>query len=147
MKILLLSTLISCLVFSKILAHNNEPDKKLKAKEVTLISIVSLIATPEKYHNKKVRVIGYFQFDDAYLRNIFLHKEDSENSILKNSFWVFFPRNISSDTLRRYKECHQRYVIIEGIFDMNNQGPSSLFSGTIKEVTRMEPWNKIKQLE
>jgi hypothetical protein len=147
MKLLFLSTLISLLGFSTTLAQANEGNMEQGRSDVVNVSIISLIATPEKYHGKKVRVIGYFQYDEAYLRNIFLHKEDSEKSILKNSFWIFFPKGISGDSVERYKGYNQQYVILEGIFDMHNQGPSSLFSGAIKEVTRLELWDKIKHLK
>jgi hypothetical protein len=141
-----LSTLMSLLSFSKISAQNNERNLENERREVVTVSLVNLIATPEKYHDKKVRLIGYFQYDEANLRNIFLHKEDSDKSILKNSFWVFFPKGISIDTITAYKGYDKQYVILEGIFDMNNQGPLSFFSGTIKEVSRMEPWDKIRQI-
>lgn len=147
MKLLFLSTLMSLLIFSTTLAQANESNMEQERSDVVNVSIISLIATPEKYHAKKVQVIGYFQYDEAYLRNIFLHKEDSEKSILKNSFWIFFPKGISGDSVERYKGYNQQYVILEGIFDMNNQGPSNFFSGAIKDVTRLEPWEKVKQIK
>ena len=100
------------------------------------VSIINLISTPEKYHHKEIRLIGYLNLEfegDA----IYLHKEDFDRSIVSNAFWVNFSKEI---TKTQKDKCSKKYVIIEGTFDMNSHGHMGLFSGTINNITRLDQW-------
>ncbi len=100
------------------------------------VSIVRLIANPEKYHNKKIQVTGYMNLEfegDA----IYLHKEDYEKSLLTNGFWVEFSHKLDKKEIQKL---NKEYVLIEGTFDMNNHGHMGLFGGEIKEITRIIKW-------
>ena len=101
-----------------------------------LVSIVRLITSPEKYHDKKIQVTGYMNLEfegDA----IYLHKEDYEKSLLTNGFWVSFSDKLDR---REIQKLNKGYVLIEGTFDMNNRGHMGLFGGEIKEITRIIKW-------
>ena len=97
------------------------------------VSIVQLIATPEKFDGKIVRIVGFmciaFEGDAIYL-----HREDFEQSLVRNALWVNLPED-------RDESLSQKYVILEGTFDATDHGRMGLFSGAIKKVTRMDEWN------
>jgi len=101
-------------------------------------SIINLIATPEKYHNKRVRVIGFLNLEFEG-NAIYLHKEDYKKSITKNGLWVTF----TEEAWRKVKKYgfNKGYFLVEGTFDMTDYGHMGLWSGTIKDITRIEKWN------
>ena len=111
-------------------------------QEVNNISIIRLIATPEKYHNEIVQITGFLNIEfegDA----IYLHKEDHDKSLLENSMWVDF-----SDELKQkvnLEEYNRQYVILKGTFDKNDTGHLGLFGGAIKDITRLDIWGDKKK--
>jgi hypothetical protein len=101
------------------------------------VSLIQLIANPEKYHGKHVQVVGYLNLEfegDA----IYLHQEDFVNNLIKNAFWVDFSERIKQE--KKLADYNKKYVIIIGLFDMNLKGHMSLFSGEIKNITRLDKW-------
>ena len=100
-------------------------------------SLISLIATPEKYNEKKVQVIGYLHLEFEGTA-IYFHKEDYEKGILENSFWVNFSDKLAKKkSLQDYSD---KYVIIIGTFKMKDKGHLGLFSGTIDNIVRLDAW-------
>jgi len=43
------------------------------------------------------------------------------------------------------KDFNGKYVMVEGIFDMNNHGHMDLFSGSINNVSRIASWKIVPQ--
>lgn len=107
------------------------------------VSFVSLLATPEKYDGKKVRVSGvlHFQFEDSAL---YFHKDDADYLHLANGIWISYAEKRVLDP-RCKKDFvafgskadyfDGRYVSVEGTFNMKQRGHLSAFAGTIEEVT------------
>jgi hypothetical protein len=101
------------------------------------VSLIKLISNPEKYDGKTIQVIGYLNLEFEG-NAIYLHKEDYENGLTKNGFWVDFSREIQSrKTLNDYSK---RYVIIVGTFKMKDQGHMGLFGGTLENIDRLDIW-------
>ena len=98
------------------------------------VSMVQLIATPEKFDGKFVRVIGFLNLEfegDA----LYLHREDLVQS-LDNCVWVH-----RTDVMERdRKKLNRHYVMIEGNFDAQDHGHMGMFGGAIKDITRIETW-------
>lgn len=99
------------------------------------VSLIRLIATPEKYHNKLIHVSGYldleFEWDALYL-----HKEDYENGMCKNALRVSFSGTLKAETnIMDYKS---RYVSIIGVFNMNETWHGWSFSGAIQKISRLD---------
>ena len=93
------------------------------------VSIVQLIARPEKYDRKVVRVMGFLRLEfegDA----IYLHEDDYRHAILKNGLTIV--RNAKMEELADRLDLH--YVILEGTFDVRS-GNMGLNSGTITNIT------------
>lgn len=98
------------------------------------VSLVELIARPERYGGKPVRVIGFahFEFEGD---GLYLHREDYERAIAKNGLWLEPKQGaVGPATLS------DRYVIVEGTFDARNTGHMGLWSGAVTHVTRLDPW-------
>jgi hypothetical protein len=93
------------------------------------VSIVQLIATPEKYDGKVVQVMGFLRLEfegDA----IYLHEDDYKHAILKNGLTVV--RNVKINEMADRLDLH--YVVLEGTFDVRS-GNMGLNSGTITNIT------------
>lgn len=99
------------------------------------VSIIRLIATPEAYDGKPVRVIGYARivFEGSA---VYIHAEDDKRSIAKNGVWL----DIGKTGLNKYRSMDGKYVLIEGRFDAKNNGHHDAFSGTIENINRFEIW-------
>lgn len=109
--------------------------KILVLRTDSTVSLIRLIASPEKYDGKKVRVIGYLHLEfegDA----LYLHKEDYNAAISKNGLWI----NISRDSATRAMKYNNRYIIMEGVFDAKSYGHMGMFSGSLKDITRLDLW-------
>ena len=103
--------------------------------EIYTVSMIQLISTPEKYHEKEILVTGFLnlKFEGCA---IYLHQEDYKYSIYKNGIWVdFFNCTIKEEL----SKANQKYVMIRGVFDMNLAGHFGLWSGTIKDIISVTP--------
>ncbi|MCP3875093.1 MAG: hypothetical protein GY699_18315 [Desulfobacteraceae bacterium] len=102
------------------------------------VSLINLIATPEKYHDKTIRVIGVSNI--AFEGNsIYLSKEHWANFVMKNAIWITPNYKAIGKTEKELSEFNGRYVLIEGVFNKNDNGHMGLFSGSIDNVTRFQP--------
>jgi hypothetical protein len=103
------------------------------------VSMVQLIATPEKFDGKFVRVNGFlnlgFEGDSLYL-----HREDFVQGLVRNGIWVVRTEAMERDE----KKLNSHYVLIEGIFDAQHHGHMDMFGGALKNVTRVETWPPAK---
>ena len=104
-------------------------------------SLIKLIATPEKFDGKTIQVIGYMHLEfegDA----IYLHKEDYENSLAENAFWVSFSRKLKKE--KNVMAYSDKYVVIIGTFKLNDKGHMGLFGGTLENIVRLDAWGEWK---
>jgi len=101
------------------------------------VSMINLIATPEKYKGRQIRTIGYLNLEFEG-NGIYLHKDDCEHGIPKNGLWI--EMTMDSVQLPQIKKCIKNYVLIEGTFDLD-EGHMGAFSGSIKNITRLEIWH------
>jgi hypothetical protein len=95
------------------------------------ISMVQLLANPEKYDGNHIRVAGYIHFESDNSA-IYLHKEDVEHHVLKNGLWVSLAEGVSVEA------CQDSYALIEGIYRARNTGHVNLWSGAITHVTKCQ---------
>lgn len=102
------------------------------------ISLIKLIANPEKYDGKVIQVRGYLNLEFEG-NAIYLHKEDYSKALTDNGFWVNFSKEIAEK--KNLNDYSKKYVIIVGTFDMKSLGHMGLFGGTIKNITRLDFWN------
>jgi len=106
------------------------------------VSLVKLIANPDKYDGKRIQVIGYLNLEFEGTA-IYLHKEDYLKSIYENSIWVNF-----SDKLTRKinpKNWNKKYVLVIGTFSAKNTGHMGMFGGTLDNIVRLDLWDNDKK--
>lgn len=147
-KILTISLVLFLSFFSLNCAQSSESKNKPDPKEEEFseiiafedydISMLRLIVTPEKYHNKTVQIIGYLNLEFEG-NAIYFHQEDYEIGSSRNGMWVSFNDDVvKKKDLEKY---NKKYVIIKGKFDMNSKGHMGMFGGTIKNISRLDVWN------
>jgi hypothetical protein len=103
------------------------------------VSLLQLLAQPEKYHEKEVLIIGYLHLEFEG-HNLYLHKEDYDHGIIGNFIWV----NSTEKMLTDIKRLNNKYVIIKGVFDAKAYGHMGLSAGTLKNITRCDVWSDPK---
>ena len=99
------------------------------------VSIVALIATPEKYDGRLVRVIGFLHLEFEG-NAIYVHEEDHKRHLAINGLWV--DENGACRSNRRNPDGH--YALLEGVFNATRKGHTGLWSGAIEKITRCERW-------
>ena len=103
--------------------------------EVRTVSIIRLIAAPQQYAHKLVRVVGYLNIafeGDA----IYLHEEDFNRSLTANALWI----DAKPEMRKELRKLSRGYVILEGVFDPSDTGHMGLFSGALNNITRADSW-------
>jgi hypothetical protein len=108
-----------------------------RAKPTEAVSLISLIASPQKFSGQKVRVIGYLHLEFEG-NGLYLNQDDFKNGISKNAIWIEIgPKHPENSPLSKFID---HYVIMEGTFDNKNQGHMGVMSGSLKDITRLELW-------
>lgn len=98
-------------------------------------SLVQLIARPELFNGRKVRVIGFVNLEFEG-NGIYLSREDWRHAIYQNGLWIEPPASV--------RDSLQRYMIVEGTFNAAHRGHMGMWSGAIERITRFDPWNAAK---
>jgi hypothetical protein len=108
------------------------------------VSLVQLIATPEAFDGRLVRVQGFVRIEHEGTA-VYLHRDDCEHMLTKNGLWLAV--NDSAPEGSREAGVNNRYALIEGRFTAKKKGHKDLWSGSVEDVTRMEPWEigKVKK--
>jgi hypothetical protein len=112
-----------------------------KDQDLVNVSMISLLASPEKYDGVTIRTFGFIviQLDsDA----IYLHQEDYRYGLYKNSYSV----DLSEAQREKFKNLNLKYVLIEGTVHTKSPDATYMCSGTIASITRLEawgPWTKL----
>ena len=101
------------------------------------VSLIQLIAQPEKFEGKRVRFIGFLRIEFEG-NAIYLHREDFDHGIGKNALWVAIPDDM---TKQQQDEVNMHYVICVGVFTARWQGHMGMFSGEIRNVRRLQFWS------
>jgi len=101
------------------------------------VSLLQLIATPDAFEGKYVRVQGFVRIEHEGSA-IYLHREDWEHMLTKNGLWL--AASDSAPEGSKEAEVNNRYALIEGVFTAKQKGHLGLWSGSIEKITRMQPW-------
>jgi hypothetical protein len=114
---------------------DNDPVKPFDLGIFENTSLIRLIATPENYDGKTIQVIGYLHLEFEG-NAIYLHKEDYQNGLTENAFWVSFSKKLKNQ--KQIMNYNNQYVIIIGTFKMKNKGHMGLFGGTLENIVRLD---------
>ncbi len=127
--LLLLISLITIFVCKGVTAKNYGDTNA----DAVNVSIIRLIAAPEEYDGKNVRVRGYINIEYEAM-GIYMNKEDYENHITKNAVWLEFDYDKLGTDFKQIQRLNKKYVDIEGIFNCGYNGHFDMYSGTIEDV-------------
>lgn len=98
------------------------------------VSIIQLIANPQAWDGKKVRVEGFLRIEfegDA----VYLHREDFDFNIMRNALSIDLPKDM---TEKQRRAVDLKYILCEGTFVAGNHGHMGLFSGELTQVQRIQ---------
>ena len=94
------------------------------------VSLIQLIATPEKFEGQLVEVKGFcrYVFEEHAL---YLHREDAELVNTANGIWL----DLDSP---RYENLDKHYVFVVGVFTAKEHGHLDLWPGALQQIARLE---------
>jgi uncharacterized protein len=99
---------------------------------VPRVSLVQLLANPERYHGCQVLVTGYLHLEFEG-NGIYLSRDDQLHYVTASGFWVDFAPGTLQDA-RLYSD---RYVTLAGTFNAEARGHRGMWSGTIEKITNV----------
>jgi hypothetical protein len=94
-------------------------------------SMEALLATPERYHGRRVQVIGYARVEFEY-DVLFPLKEYDDHGISYSTIWLGF--NDSLIDIEDPESFDRSYILVEGTFDALNHG-HGFSQGMIHQIT------------
>ena len=95
------------------------------------LSMVQLLANPDRYDGAHIRVVGYIHFESDS-NAIYLHREDEEHHVFKNGLWVSLTQGVA------FEGCQDAYVLVEGVYRARTTGRLTLWSGELTHVTKCQ---------
>jgi hypothetical protein len=102
------------------------------------VSLLQLLATPERYDGVLVRTIGFLWLEFEG-NKLYLHREDYEHAIVKQAVWLDFPQDPTAEQRR----LRGNYVLVEGVFNAKRGGHMGLSTGAIEKISRLELWSEV----
>ena len=102
-------------------------------------SLVELIARPELFDGRRVRVIGFANFEFEG-NGLYLSREDWRQNIFRNGIWIDPPKGYERGSAPSPNRLNREYVIVEATFHGGRGGHFGMWSGTLDSVTRLDRW-------
>ena len=121
--------LVMVLLFSATLRPDERPE---------FVSMVRLIANPERYNGKLITFVGYFVVETDGTA-VFMSSEDYEHQITANALWIE-----TTDQIRHKEETlNMNYVLFVGVYHASNLKSIPFPSGEITQIARSDLWSKL----
>ncbi len=105
------------------------------------VSLIQIIANPEKYNGKFVRIGGYLhnKFEDS---GLYLSKDHADRLMGREGIWISYSNKLTLQpkTEEGIRYFDTKWVLLEGIFQYkseNGHGHMGAFSGELKNTTRI----------
>lgn len=98
-----------------------------------IISMVQVLANPEKYDGKRIRFVGYL-VSEFECHAVFLDEESYKHYILSNSIFL------QHDFGKRTGKVHRKYCLVEGTYKAIPEGYMAANNGALEEVSRISMW-------
>lgn len=116
------------------------PNSAAKARSPLDVSMIQLIANPQQFNGRQVRLIAYLRLEfegDA----LYLHREDFTRGMTSNALWIA----LDDKQLKASRTLNNGYVLVEGVFSSTDKGHLGMFSGAIDQVTRLQAWKAARR--
>jgi hypothetical protein len=99
------------------------------------VSLIQLIATPEKFNGKLVSVQGLLGYDEHPV--LWVHEEDAKHWLGTNSIRV----SPNEEMHRNKEKINHMYVTVIGVFRAARTGTESYEGGAITEIQACTVWS------
>jgi hypothetical protein len=108
-------------------------------RPVTNVSLVSLIANPEKYDGTPIRAVGAIRLEFGG-KTLCLHEEDQVRFNSANCFWIEPDLQALGTDAKTLSSLSGQYVLLEGTFQKDEHGHRGSYPGAIVGIWRIESW-------
>jgi hypothetical protein len=108
------------------------------------VSIIQLIANPERYDGQRVQVVGFVRLEFEGTA-IYLHHTDYQYGVTTSGLWLQFDA-AWRDRLCATSDASNRYAYVQGVFHADNHGHIGLFSGSLSDLTRLDPSSPVLEV-
>jgi hypothetical protein len=99
------------------------------------VSLVQLIANPERFAGRPVAVVGYCRLEFEH-QTLYLHREDFLHAIRRNSVWL----SLGQEDRSTPERWHDKYVHVVGVFDPGASGHLGRSAGGL-DVVSLQAWS------
>jgi hypothetical protein len=106
------------------------------------VSLIRVIANPELFDRKVVRLKGFLELEFEG-NALYFHHTDWEQMLSKNAVWL----DVTREIWERGHELARRYVLVEGVFRADFHGHMNMFSGAITNIDDIRPMPSRKEIE
>lgn len=130
---LILSVICKTTRLTKAVIRNSKSDEPIS------VSMYELIATPEKYHLKKVKVCGFLSFDKID-NTLFYSSETMTYSDFKSSLCIY-KDDLKENIYNTMIKLHGKPVEITGVFNAEICGDWNSCSGSLTDIVVCEKSN------
>lgn len=128
--------LISLILGSTLLVNYPSHAQTVSPEKRTYVSMLQLIATPEKFDGKQVVVTGFLQLGhEADL--LYVHQEDQKHGILENAIEV----EATEEMGKNKAKLNMKYVRLLGVFKAPDKRKSPFLGGMIANIENCDLWS------
>ncbi len=133
---------VACVTQS--IAQSQAAASQQHAKHLWPVSMIQLIANPEKYDSVYVSVEGYCHWRDENVA-LYLSKEDADYLRAANALWLRFSDSVrkfplsitgAKDTTVDISYFDGKHIMVSGVFDKTERG-NGLYAGGLISVDRI----------
>jgi hypothetical protein len=104
--------------------------------EAQPVSVIQLIANPERYDGKRVSVMGFLELSrEADI--LYFGREDYQNVILPNGIWV----DRGEQSCKERDKLNLKYVKVGGVFRAGHAKSAYYFAGELTDITNCNFWS------
>ena len=114
-----------------IMNYSSALSKEGEKGETLCVSIMNLIATPEKYYGRTVTISGFALLTDDDTRGVYLSKEDAKHLIFNNA--VYLNDLKGKNPIKKPKK-GQRYILVSGTFEKYDMQNNRSFAGKLTNI-------------
>lgn len=133
---------VLCLPLMLALSGNTSAEPSFgKAGQADHISLVSVIANPDRYDGQQIRAIGALRFVFEG-KSLCLHQADQDQAINANCFWIEPDLGGLNTDAAGLSALSGQYVRIEGSFRKDNRAHHGAYAGAIVEIWRAQAWKR-----
>ncbi len=107
--------------------------------EATDVSLIALLANPERNEGRIIRVIGFLSSAETQEISIYPWREERRLFDASNEITLTAPAEVA--LVQRLSELDASLVLIEGRFTAKRKGHLALSAGSIEEIRRVDVWD------